>query len=389
MTKPKVFPDRNPSVDSKLDEYNKLKMAVANQIYTEPEATSDSYANAIEEMRQKSLAELKSREMGNFTMADIEEGNKFDADMLARDKQNEMNRIQTERYADSLAKIETQPKPAPKYTQEVVTPKKVVDDFTYETAHDRYVRELSQPNYNCGFDMIPLPSKGKLYRDKRTHMKIGYMTTSDEVVLTSPNLAQSGDFLEILFNRKMLDTDLRYRDLHIGDRNAIMMWLRASAYGEIYPFTMYDSQNQPFSSEVDLNTLEYIPLGAEPDEEGLFDFTFPLCGKQIKFSLHTCGDIMDIDKRMEEDKKNNILTNNSIIYSLRKSIKEVDGIRDRRHIINFIDSLRIGDTKALNKYVTDIESGIDLNINVVAPGGESIATFLPINFSFFWPDTEL
>ena len=386
MTKPKVFPDKNQSTESKLDEYNKLKLAVANQVYTEPEATSDSYAEALELMRQKSTSQLQGRNMSNFTDDDIEDGQYFDSQIEARNRQNEMNSEQTAKYAENFSKLENQPRPQPKIVEPVRRP---IQETYAESAHDKYIRELSQPNYNCGFDYIPLPSKGKLYRDKKPNMKIGYLTTADEVVLTSPNLVQSGDFLEILFNRKMLDTDLRYRDLHIGDRHAIMMWLRASSYGEMYQFTLYDNQNKPFTSEIDLNTLEYIPLGAEPDEEGLFDFTFPLCGANIKFSLHTCGDILDIDKKLDADKENGIVTNNSILYSLRKTIKEVDGTRDRRYILNFIDSLRVGDTKALNKYVNEIESGVDLNVNVLAPGGESIATFLPLNFKFFWPDTEL
>lgn len=383
-TKPKVFPDKNSIVESKLDEYNKLKMAVANQIYTEPEVTSDSYAEALEQMKQKSLTQLDKRNMSNFTMEDIEEGNNFDSQIEARNRQNEMNRVQTAKYAEDFAKLENQPRPVVK--AEPVKQSQIVDDYAFETKHQAYVRELSQPNYNCGFDLIPLPSKGKLYKDKRPNIKIGYLTTADEVVLASQNLVQSGEFLEILFNRKMLDTDLRYRDLHVGDRNAIMLWIRASSYGEMYPFTMYDNNNQPFATEIDLNTLKYIPLGAEPDDEGLFDYQFPLCGANIKFSLHTCGDVMYIDEKEEQDVKNGVLTDNTIIYSLRRSIKEVDGTRDRRFIINFIDSLRPKDRKDFGKYVTEIESGVDLNITVETPGGESIATFLPITSKFFWPD---
>ena len=39
------------------------------------------------------------------------------------------------------------------------------------------------------------------------------MTTADENILTSPNLLQSGEFLEILMNRKILEPGLRYKDL--------------------------------------------------------------------------------------------------------------------------------------------------------------------------------
>ena len=73
--------------------------------------------------------------------------------------------------------------------------------------------ELSQPNYNAPFDVIPLPSKGKLYKNKKPNVKVAYMTTADENILTSPNLLQSGEFLEVLMNRKILEPGLRYKVL--------------------------------------------------------------------------------------------------------------------------------------------------------------------------------
>ena len=140
--------------------------------------------------------------------------------------------------------------------QEIPKPEPVVNH------HDDYVYQLSQPQYNMSFDLIPLPSEGKIYRSKKANVKVAYLTTSDENILTSPNLLQSGEFLEILINRKLLERDLRYRDLHVGDRNAIMLWIRATGYGEMYPVTLYDENNEPFETEINLNNLKVKKLGA-------------------------------------------------------------------------------------------------------------------------------
>ena len=67
-------------------------------------------------------------------------------------------------------------------------------------------------------------------------------------------------------------------------------------------------------------------------------------------------------------------------------IVEVNGVRDRVMVRDIANSMRISDARAFNEYINSIESGIDLNINVETPGGGSIATFLPLNFNFFWPD---
>jgi hypothetical protein len=56
-----------------------------------------------------------------------------------------------------------------------------------------YILEISQPNYNSPFDVIPLPSLGKTYRNKKPNVRLGYMTTADENILTK-NLLQSGEF---------------------------------------------------------------------------------------------------------------------------------------------------------------------------------------------------
>jgi hypothetical protein len=251
---------------------------------------------------------------------------------------------------------------------------------------DPYIIELSQPNYNAPFDVIPLPSKGKVYKNKKQSIKVAYMTTADENILTSPNLLQSGEFLEILMNRKILEPDLRYKDLTIGDRNAIMLWLRATAYGEMYPVTMLDEINEPFDTEINLNDLKTIELGAEPDSEGYFYFKLPVTKIDVKFKFLTCGDIEEIEDAIKKDKENKIPVNNTTTYRMERQLVEVNGNRDKNIIKSFANSMRIADAKALNEYIDKIESGIDLEIDVTTPGGGSIKSFLPLNVKFFWPN---
>ena len=252
-----------------------------------------------------------------------------------------------------------------------------------------YILELSQPNYNCPFDVIPLPSGGKTYKTKKPSIRVGYMTTADENILTSPNLLQSGEFLEILINRKIMEPELRYRDLLVGDRNAIMIWLRATSYGEMYPITVLDENNNPFDTEINLNDLKMKKLAVDPDQEGLFTFNFPLCKAQIKFKLLTMGDVEDIEKMVETDKANGLPVNNSTTYTFERMIVEVNGNRDRNVIRDFSNSLRIKDAKEFSDYLDKLECGVDMTITVGTPGGGSIETFLPLNFNFFWPNSGL
>jgi hypothetical protein len=248
--------------------------------------------------------------------------------------------------------------------------------------------DISQPDDSGGWDIIPLPSKGLLYPNKQEKLKVGFLTAADENILTNPNLMESGDFLEILFNRKILDPSIRYKDLNVGDRNAIMIWLRATAYGEMYPVDMIDPKDgETFKANIDLSKLKTVELNVTPDSNGLFDFTLPVSKKLIKFKLLTVGDIDDIEEHVDSIKRTyGNHRSDAITYTLSKEIIEVDGDRSVDTINKFSNNMRAGDSKALRNYIDSIECGVDLSVTLGTPGGGSIDTFLPLNVGFFWPD---
>jgi hypothetical protein len=165
-----------------------------------------------------------------------------------------------------------------------------------------------------------------------------------------------------------------------------MLWLRATGYGEMYPVTLLDEDGEPFETEINLNELKYKPLGAEPDAEGLFDYQFPVSKMHIKFKLLTCGDVDEIEKRVDNEKEKGSPIDNSSTYFLEKSIIEVNGSRDRNMIRDFANSIRIIDARELKNYIEKIESGVDLEVTVGTPRGGSVSSFLPFNVKFFWPN---
>jgi hypothetical protein len=240
---------------------------------------------------------------------------------------------------------------------------------------------------NAPYDLIPLPSEGLIYPSRKSRIKVAFLNASDENILTSPHLLESGEFLDILLRRKIIDEDINPKDLHTGDRNAIMVWLRATAYGTNYPVEVINPYTGDLiETEVDLSEIKTKNLGAIPDNHGLFDFKFPVSGKQCKFKLLSVRDVEDIGK--QRDYEINTLKKeyaDSLTYSLEKQIIEIDGNRDLNYIREVISVLRVGDSRAFRKYVNDIESGLDMNIEIQVPGGEPFTTFLPINIDFFWP----
>ena len=447
--KPNVFPKQDTQTSIPLTEEQRVaqfeaeKKTVTNYIYeqskTPPPSQNEApenynvngHANAVEMMRNRTQQQLTQIEqvgmVQDYSLAEKQTArvvtqnstqNKNEEQMKLRDEQIRINNENIQRYQQQANQASARNNQNPETQNGLYTPNPTYNmnenvqgatnnfnnnyvpptppsqppvNNTMEYGQNPsninpYILELSQPNYNAPFDVIPLPSKGKLYRNKKANIKLAYMTTADENILTSPNLLESGEFLEIIINRKILEPDLRYKDLTVGDRNAIMIWLRATAYGEMYPVTLLDEINEPFDTEINLNELKNIELGAEPDVEGFFDFKLPVTKLDIKFKMLTVGEIEQLEEMVENDKKNNIPVNNGSTYRMEKQLVEVNGRRDRAYIKDFANSMRIADAKALNDYIEKIESGIDLNIEVTTPGGGSIATFLPLNVSFFWPN---
>jgi hypothetical protein len=377
MTKINVIPSNDDMESAKRkaeeEKYNKEKVNVANEIYENSKNSNqinDTYASAVEVMMKRTQDQLKLKNEKGVVVEEELNSNKktnnyIDTKIVQKNNNNNKNKNKT------------------------MENKKTPENYGELPLNlNQHILELSQPDFNTAFDVIPLPSQGKTYRNRNPNVKLSYMTTADENILTSPNLLQSGEFLKILINRKILETDLRYDDLLIGDRNAIMIWLRATSYGEEYPITVLDELDDPFDTEVNLNDLKIKKLTVDPDDEGLFTFVLPISKSTIKFKLLTCGDVDEIETITAKEKEDGVVVNNANTYRLEKMIVEYNGNRDRNHISEISKSLRIGDSKALNKYIESIEPGIDLNITIETPRGGSIETFLPLNIKFFWPDSR-
>jgi hypothetical protein len=436
--KPNVIPTKEQmnaaaTEKAKLDAYETEKALVTNEIYSTavaPQDTPQGHMSAVDMMRQRTFNQLQQQQqtgmvqdpsLAEKTAASVyaeASREKNEEQMRLRDEQLRINNENIQKYQHQANQASSRdnknpetntglysPNPTTNMNQNVQgAPNNYNNSYTPPTPPsvppvtnnqnfgqnpsniDPYILELSQPNYNAPFDVIPLPSKGKTYRTKKANIKLAYMTTADENILTSPNLLQSGEFLEILINRKVLEPELRYKDLLPGDRNAIMIWLRATAYGEMYPVTLLDENEIPFDTEVNLNDLKTKECSVDPDEEGLFTFVLPIMKAQVKFKLLTCGEIDELEKTILDEKEKGVPVNNLTTYKFERMIVEVNGSRDRYMIKDFANSMRISDAKSFDNYIEELESGIDLNIEVTTPGGGSIATFLPLNLNFFWPN---
>ena len=243
-------------------------------------------------------------------------------------------------------------------------------------------------DYKVPYDIIELPSQGLLYPNKKAQVKVEYLTAYDENILTSPNILANGKIIDVLLERKVKDLGFEHKLLLEGDRMAIILFLRVSAFGPLYLQPVVDPITKKIvEGEVDLSQLQNKKLLVKPDEQGLFDFILPNSKKNIKFRFLSGKDEEEIDVldiQLMERNKNEISTKTTL--RLERLIMDIDGERDKIKISNLLKALPIMDIRKLNKYISEIEPGVDFKTSARTLGGESVTTFLRINKNLFWPD---
>lgn len=295
----------------------------------------------------------------------------------------------------------------------------------------------SIPSY-VQYDVIPLPSKGQCYAHKIGRVPVAYLTASDENLIASPNMYRDGKVIDVILDRKILDKRVKASELCKGDRDAIILWLRATGYGTKFPITATNPEtNKQYNIDFDLSTLEYYPFDLKGDENGYFDYKTEN-GTNIKFKVLSYNEEEELKKNMindrlsisafnavnylnslqecmnnfnnlnEEDERSvkdcildlkdiigeNVKLNESekkeyeevITKQMIKYTMSVDGNDNRGYIENYINNMRAKDAYAYRTYVLNNKPGVDFNITIKIPesdGGGSFTTFLAIDDTIF------
>jgi len=255
------------------------------------------------------------------------------------------------------------------------------------------VNQNLDPNYipedlKTPYDIIELPSQGLLYKNNKKSVKVEYLTAMDESILTSPNISSGNKIISILLQRKVKDLGMEVNDLLVGDRTAIMIYLRVTAFGEEYKQMVYDPNKEKYvEAIIDLTKLEQKKLTVKPNEDGEFEFVLPKTNKKVTFTLLTGKDDEIVDLRDEEEQKRSSdgISNKNLIR-LEQQIKSIDGDRNKIMISNVLKKLPIIDSRSLRKYIDEITPGINFKTTARTQGGESLDTFLRFGVNFFWPE---
>lgn len=240
---------------------------------------------------------------------------------------------------------------------------------------------------------IELPSQGRYYPNGQKTVKVKYLTAEDENILTSPDLIKNGKVLDVLLSHAVIDKSLRPDDMLTGDKNAVLLALRSTGYGDDYEVKMTcpDCAEQ-YKTSVKLSSLKYKPLQGEPDQNGEFSVSLPKLKMTAKFRLLTGKDENYLNKKVESLKKMKKNTGESSLLTERYilQIMEINGNRDKIYISNAISKMPISDSYYLREYIGLVEPGVDMDHEFECTNcGHVYEDTVPVTAKLFWPNAKV
>lgn len=237
-------------------------------------------------------------------------------------------------------------------------------------------------------EVVELPSQGKLYpKDSPLasgKIEMRYMTAQDEDLLTNQSYIEKGIVVDKLLQNLIVDKNINYGDLLVGDKNALLVAARILGYGSKYEFE-YRGRKE----SVELAELPQKPL--HPDfvkaVSNNFTFTCPATHTVLEFKLLTHADEQAIEQELRglrKVRKDNVP---ELSTRLKYMIQSVDGVTDRKAVRDFVDQRFLArDSRAFRKYVADLQPDIDMKF--YPEDGPEEGVDIPIGVTFLWPDIE-
>ena len=240
-------------------------------------------------------------------------------------------------------------------------------------------REYGQQYMNLPHDVVPLPSGGVFYKNKKSSVKVGYLTANDENIL----MGGSGDITTTLLRNKIYEPDLRVEDLLQGDVEAILIFLRNTSFGPEMTLNLVDpSTRKNFETNVLLDQMS-IKQGMKPNEDGTFTITLPKSNSVAKIRPLTFGEANEIESMADSYPQGRIAPR--VTWKLQRQIVELNGITDKGELSKEIERMPITDSKYIKNFLLENEPRLDLKKTVTAPSGEKLTVNVGCGVEFFRP----
>lgn len=242
-------------------------------------------------------------------------------------------------------------------------------------------------------EFVELPSRGKFYSpDHPLHnqktIEIKLMTTKEEDILSSTALIKEGVMIDRLLE-SIIVPNIDPKTLLVGDKGAIMIAARISAYGFSYEAKVtctecYASKEHTFDlrnvqhNEACFDEKKLKELGVEWNSENCaYDYKLPKSGVKVSLRIP----VGDRDDVVDDLAENRLITD-----SLKTIVCSVEGNSDPHYVSSFVDSMLAWDSKSLRDVLPLIVPNIDVSeLYVCTTCGHTEKREVPLSAEFFWP----
>jgi len=242
--------------------------------------------------------------------------------------------------------------------------------------------QYGQEDFNLPHDVVTLPSQGRFYRNKKSSLKVGYLTAADENILLGQK--NPDNIVHTLLRNKIYEPDVDPNQLLDCDVEAILIFLRNSSFGPEYTFTLRDPKTlKDFQQTILLDELDVKQGSMEPGNDGLFEFQLPVSKANVKCRLLTMSDIKEIQKI--QDAYPDGVVAPVATKRLEMQIVSLNGETDKGRIAQEIMTMPIADSKFIRNSMRDAEPRLDLDRVFTAPSGEKVTSRITFGAEFFRP----
>jgi hypothetical protein len=290
---------------------------------------------------------------------------------------------------------------------------KLQDDYKQPVSSEDMVELAKQQyeqkkvsDYKFPTEIVDLPSKGLIYPKENSlssgKVEMKYMTAKEEDILTTQSYIKDGSVLDRLFQSLIISNGdgapIKYVDLTLGDKNAIMIAARVLGYGKDYEVEI-DDPTQPGTMQketIDLTqfeSVEYDGSGQTELHKNEFEFDLPQSKRKVTFQALTESKERKIQHQLEAQKKAsrkmNDKTDKQLTIRLKNTIVSVDGDTDQTTINHFVENeLFAVDSRALRTHINKVIPDMVLTYEFISEEtGERRDMLLPMGLGFFWPQS--
>lgn len=224
--------------------------------------------------------------------------------------------------------------------------------------------EISNQLDESQYEWVELPSKGECYPHKKGKVPVAYLTAADENIIVSKELRSKRMVSDTLLERKILDKSFNVKELCIGDRDAILLWLRKTSYGNEYKVVEVDEYGKRKETIIDLEKITYSDFNYFGDEKGLFEY-LTKNGDELKYRLLT--------HNIEDEVLDKILNMSSTEYEsvwdivrmlLASQTVSINGNKEMDYITFYINEMDIRELANYLNFVMHNTPRVNIDIRI-------------------------